>query len=854
MQLFAEGQSIQNRIPDAGNKSSNGHSREKSDITFSNLVFSGKIHSAIRYLSSEPSGGVLDMETVIDEQTGVTVRDALLQKHPQPVEPPESALLADDPQEINPIIYDRITPELIRRIGRQVQGSSGPSGLDADAWCRMLTCYKKSSDRLCSALAAFARCLCTEKLESGHLTGFTTARLIPLDKKPGVRPIAVGEVFRRIVGRAIMKVVERDVLLATSPFQLCVGIPSACEAGVHAMRELFAKEDVQGILFVDASNAFNSLNRKAALHNVHRVCPALATVFQNTYGQPIRLFVSGGGEILSMEGTCQGDPLAMALYAVSIMPLIQQLKDSNPSVAQGWYADDDAAAGTIHALAHYWTDIQSRGSGFGYHPNPKKTVLLVKPECEEEARRLFSPFGVAVTMDGNRHLGGVVGGSGFCETFMKSRVQGWEKDLDVLSTMAQTQPQAAYAVFTKGFASKWTYHLRCSPCALPLLANLDRAINERWIPTLLGDAILPMGIEERELLSFPVRFGVLAVPILADSAIVEFAASAKITKPLVQQLLAPETLQPLSGGPPTTVGDAVRSVRQLAREAKNNRNQGITERVTMIKREVTDGQRFLLEIAREKGVSSWLTVSPRWRDKTVMKRTDFRDALCIRYGYRLADLPEACVCGRELTTSHALTCHTGGYTVARHNEVRDLIADLIREAGIPDVETEPKLLPCNGSDIPGGRSLNRSDEARLDVRARGFCLSQQDAFFDVRITHPAASVLSRPEALSQLRSHERAKKTTYASRVVNVDRGSFTPLVFSTYGICGPETTIFLKSLASLFVERNRDLSYSVVMGLLRTQISFCLMRWCVTCFRGCRSSYTRRRGASFVSQCRQLQ
>ena len=344
---------------------------------------------------------------------------------------------------------------------------------------------------------------------------------------------------------------------------------------------------------------------------------------------------------------------------------------------------------------------------------------------------------------------------------------------------------------------------------------------------MLGDAILPMGIEERELLSFPVRFGGLAVPILADSAIVEFAASAKITKPLVQQLLAPETLQPLSGGPPTTVVDAVRSVRQLAREAKNNRNQGITERVTMIKREVTDGQRFLLEIAREKGVSSWLTVSPRWRDKAVMKRTDFRDALCIRYGYRLADLPEACVCGRELTTSNALTCHTGGYTVARHNEVRDLIADLIREAGIPDVETERKL---------------------------SFWSSQQDAFFDVRITHPAASVLSRPEALSQLRSHERAKKTTYASRVVNVDRGSFTPLVFSTYGICGPETTIFLKSLASLFVERNRDLSYSVVMGLLRTQISFCLMRWCVTCFRGCRSSYTRRRGASFVCQCRQLQ
>ena len=72
-----------------------------------------------------------------------------------------------------------------------------------------------------------------------------------------------------------------------------------------------------------------------------------------------------------------------------------------------------------------------------------------------------------------------------------------------------------------------------------------------------SNTILPMGSEKCVLLSFPVRFIGLAVPILADSANVEFAASAKITKPLVQQLLAPETLQPSSGGTPTTVVDAV---------------------------------------------------------------------------------------------------------------------------------------------------------------------------------------------------------------------------------------------------------------------------------------------------------
>ena len=81
------------------------------------------------------------------------------------------------------------------------------------------------------------------------------------NKKPGVRRIAVGEVFWRIICKAIMKVIERDVLCATAPFQTCVGVPSACEAAVYSMNRLFRQLSVQGILLVDVSNAFNALNR-----------------------------------------------------------------------------------------------------------------------------------------------------------------------------------------------------------------------------------------------------------------------------------------------------------------------------------------------------------------------------------------------------------------------------------------------------------------------------------------------------------------------------------------------------------------------------------------------------------------
>ena len=63
-----------------------------------------------------------------------------------------------------------------------------------------------------------------------------------------VRPIAAGEVSRRIMCRAVMKIIKSDVRDTTEPRQLCVGVPSACEASVHAMDSLFNLDSTDGIL------------------------------------------------------------------------------------------------------------------------------------------------------------------------------------------------------------------------------------------------------------------------------------------------------------------------------------------------------------------------------------------------------------------------------------------------------------------------------------------------------------------------------------------------------------------------------------------------------------------------------
>ena len=109
----------------------------------------------------------------------------------------------------------------------------------------------------------------------------------------------------------------------------------------HCMFTVF--EISEAFLFVDATNAFNSLNHATTLINFPNICPALAPILLNTYGDPVSLFVNG--ETLTSKGTTQGDPLGMAMYAIGIQPLIEHLESFNTQ--QIWYADDSTAGSNL---------------------------------------------------------------------------------------------------------------------------------------------------------------------------------------------------------------------------------------------------------------------------------------------------------------------------------------------------------------------------------------------------------------------------------------------------------------------------------------------------------------------------
>ena len=97
------------------------------------------------------------------------------------------------------------------------------------------------------------------------------------------------------------------------------------------------------------------------------------------------------------------------------------------------------------------------GPTYGYHPNSSKTYLIVKEEHESKAKELFADTDVHITINGKRHLGAAIGAKSFTEEYVSRKVGEWVNEIKSLSTIALTQPHAAYAAFTHGLSSHWTY-------------------------------------------------------------------------------------------------------------------------------------------------------------------------------------------------------------------------------------------------------------------------------------------------------------------------------------------------------------------------------------------------------------
>ena len=240
-----------------------------------------------------------------------------------------------------------------------------------------------------------------------------------------------------------------------------------------------------------------------------------------------------------------------------------------------------------------------------------------------------------------------------------------------------------------------------------LFSPLEQSICLRLLPALFGKCTF--SDVERQLISLPSHLGGVGIINPCVSSAFQFEASQRVTYPLVSLLLEQDFQ--------FTVG-TLNAQLALKQEIHYENHRRSEESAASLHSLVSNELQRAREFACLKGASSWLTVLPLNEDGFSLNKGDFCDAVCLRYGWPLPHLPTECICGASFTVDHAFTCPHGSYPTLRHNEIRDISAQLMSEV-CPNVAIEPTLQPVTNEHF-SHRSANTETGARLDVRSQGF--------------------------------------------------------------------------------------------------------------------------------------
>ena len=269
LELLKESATIQGILKSANTRNTIGEISKK----FVKKLQQGNISGAIKLLKNNIQNGVLPL----NEKT----LELLRQKHPKASPATESVLLTDDIEKVHPIKFENITGESVRKAALKTKGGSGPSAMDA-GW-RILTSkqFGNSSSDLCKAIVRTARKLCTVEDHNESSEAFVAYILIPLGKNPGLRPIGIGEILRPIAGKVVVSTIREDITKSVGSLQICGGQEAGSEAAIHAMHEIFKKQDTEAVLLIDVTNAFNTVKRNVLLHNFKVIFSAISTYVNN---------------------------------------------------------------------------------------------------------------------------------------------------------------------------------------------------------------------------------------------------------------------------------------------------------------------------------------------------------------------------------------------------------------------------------------------------------------------------------------------------------------------------------------------------------------------------------------------
>ena len=291
------------------------------------------------------------------------------------------------------------------------------------------------------------------------------------------------------------------------------------------------------------------------------------------------------------------------------------------------FADDFTVAGLetsisiFPSIRDYWGKLTVLVPKYGYFPKASKSYLTVKEDKLNNAN-------VNITMQGKRHLGAVIGSNEYREEYVKDLVNDWNNQLVLLSSIAESQPQAAYFAFLSGFKSKLNYFMRPFPGISQFLDPVEETFRNKLI----------CNNNKRQLLSRLTRYVWLTIPIFYTLAETEFENSRKITSKLTPLIINQSNQYNING----------RKVKQLKQDIKQIKENNYKSCLQELIFQMNGKEKRLVKISTEKSVSNWLTMLPITEHGFELSKQQFLDSVSLRYDWEITNLPTFCPCGSKL--------------------------------------------------------------------------------------------------------------------------------------------------------------------------------------------------------------
>ena len=566
----------------------------------------------------------------------------------------------------------------------------------------------------------------------GWLCGASLAAL-PKPNGSGLRPVAVGETWRRVVGKALATEAADDLRSHLEPLQLGVGSKAGCEAIVHTVRQWLGrnKTDTRKVLAsLDLSNAFNCVDRSAFLQETRRVCPRLAPWVDFCYQNASHLLL-GAGCLSSARGVQQGDPLGPAMFSLAIQERIRRARERTEALHPGeldfvvFFLDDGILGGTVQAVRSFCELLRAEMAEAGLDLSFSKCEVVPAAGAATEVSD-GDVRGFAWRPDGNiKLLGAPFGSAEFCRSHTLKRKEKAATLLQVVGDLQDSQSALQLVRNCTSFC-KLVYSTRTVPPHLhsQALDAFSRDVRGA-IETITGDLVDDRSWAQAQL---PVRHGGIGLRCASRHAAAAYLASVSQSRELCARIdlqfsFSDEAddlcLQTTRAALLATVDAS--SLPDLVEGKLTQRTlSGLVDdqlKATLVGSTQADGVfRAHLSLVGLPTAGVWLQAPPVVEDGRAIEPSLFRVALRRRLRIPVQTGDSFCpLCGDTMDSfgDHALACQCNGDRTVRHNCLRNIGCEDARVAGLQAERERPGLLPSRPAE--DGIRASPGDRRPADV-------------------------------------------------------------------------------------------------------------------------------------------